>query len=503
MYSKLLALSGLALGSAQTHMPTVAPTTWDHQYESLPDCTCKSQWRHNEYLCNSSNPNNERGNILMNGCPSIETLQLCEYDPQQSWCETNEDSCKQQMGFEGVGEGWAYCDPREGVAELPICTCKSSWKLAEENCASNPLTVKGCPTPEQIKQCVPDLEDGAQPWCDTNEVLCREQENVIGSDEEMVGYGWSYCNSDDQYTELPACECESSWVETNCTNGAPQQSFRGCPTVSDISKCYPYEGDEEQTYCKTTANRCREQTFHVEDASEDMINDTWAYCSPTTQEAEWPNCQCLETWTHESAKCEENPLVMHGCPSKSTLAKCDYDAINGQNWCDTTFQTCKQQNYESDDKAWSYCTEATGMGDYAECECMDSWTYRDDGCNPFSGGTPMKMRGCPSLEQVQQCDPDADQSWCNTKDMFCKEQVGNEQGEGWVACDPSTQWALDRSEDAEYGGVIATSVAVTFLICALIVVGLLYAYRKYMHGHKDAYAELSQMKLVDTYSGGP
>ena len=58
------------------------------------------------------------------------------------------------------------------VGELPMCTCKSTWKFHEGLCAETPMTMNGCPTLEQIHQCMPNLTvtAGGQSWCDTNEV---------------------------------------------------------------------------------------------------------------------------------------------------------------------------------------------------------------------------------------------------------------------------------------------------------------------------------------------
>ena len=54
---------------------------------------------------------------------------------------------------------------------------------------------------------------------------------------------------------------------------------------------------------------------------------------------------------------------------------------------------------------------------------------------PLGGGgahhTPggEEIKGCPSLACIG-TDPHADQSWCDTKDPLCKEQVGDEIGHG-------------------------------------------------------------------------
>jgi len=478
----------------------------------LPDCMCQASWSHNEYMCNASNGWSKGGPVQMTGCPSLKALGQCEWDPDQSWCLTTETNCKQQVG-DMEGKGWAFCtewknapdgsgQADEPQGELPLCTCKSSWQFSEGICANNPMTMNGCPSLDQIKQCIPNATDLAQSWCTTNEALCREQEDntaTIGTAKEMVGMGWSYCSAVDQETELPACECEQSWTLSvdDCRNGsAREQNVGGCPTIKTISQC---EGgaaydDTDQTWCETTFQRCREQTWSTVADIEDQVNNSWAYCSPETQTAEWPDCECLAEWTHASNDCKQNTMTMHGCPDLATLAVCDGDDVR-QSWCDTTFETCEQQNSEADGKEWAYCDTSTGMGDLAECECKGSWTHRTDDCNPFEGGTPQSMRGCPSLERIQRCEPNAYQSWCETTDQNCKGQIGQEVDSGWVACDPATQYALDRN-DTNVGGIIATSVAVTFLVCALALVGLVLLWRKWANRRKADYSELTQMRLV-------
>ena len=466
-------------------------------------------------MCNASNTWSGNGAVQMKGCPSLKDLGQCEWSPAQSWCMTTTDACKQQVD-DMQGDGWAYCDEwknaeagngraAEPQGELPLCTCKSSWQFSDGICASNPMTMNGCPTLDQIKQCMPSATDLDQSWCRTNEPLCREQEDnadTVGSTEEMVGRGWAHCSAFSQETELPACECLSSWTLTasDCRNGSSrEQRVWGCPTVAMISQCVggtaDADADSEQTWCETTFARCREQTHSTTAEAKHQVNKSWAFCSPETQTAERPDCECQAEWTHDSKRCERNSMVMHGCPDKATLAICDGDDTR-QSWCATTFETCKQQNYESNGEEWATCDTSTGMGELAACECMDSWTHRNDACSPFDGGTPQAMRGCPSLEQIQACEPDADQSWCNTKDQTCKEQLGSEIGNGWVACDPQTQHALGDRDDTNVGGLIATSVAVTMLVCAVIVVGLVLLARRWASHHKADYSELTQMRLV-------
>jgi hypothetical protein len=238
------------------------------------------------------------------------------------------------------------------------------------------MSLGGCPTLEQIRLCDPDY-DVVQPWCETNEARCKEQED--GPGDTMEGMGWAYCDADTQITELPACECQSSWwaSSSDCSSGVGS-TFFACPSTKAIQSCdKAYTSDDEQTWCMTTRNRCREQTVK-DDGTEDMVgstmrstflplfcsrsaclcvrvcmcaspdewrthapcthlqrNDTWAYCNPATGVAERPDCACKDNWVHAENKCAANRLIIEGCPSKSVLLRCDYTAE--ESWCDTTF----------------------------------------------------------------------------------------------------------------------------------------------------------------------
>ena len=48
----------------------------------------------------------------MKGCPSFDDLEKCEWNPQQKWCMTTQDTCKQQVG-DMVGDGWACKESRD------------------------------------------------------------------------------------------------------------------------------------------------------------------------------------------------------------------------------------------------------------------------------------------------------------------------------------------------------------------------------------------------------
>jgi len=496
--AQVQALAVLGQVLAALGQSTTSPQTTLNN--SLPDCVCKRQWLNTDGLCNISNPNTDHGGIMMSGCPTIDIVSMCEDGATQSYCETTQAHCKQQVGESMTGQGWAYCNPVTQKAQLPKCTCKSRWQNADGVCASSPIWLQGCPTVEQMKMCEENYEEGDQPWCETNEELCYEQENgwlQDGSEDLMVGRGWAYCDPFYQETELPACECEDQWTATaeDCRSGSGG-TFYGCPTIRQIQQCEPrYTDSDTQSWCVTTRQRCREQTYSTVNPSEDMRNDSWAYCNPVSQKPEWPVCECKESWFHEELKCADNPLEMHGCPSISQLSQCEYVGRDNQPWCDTTFQDCEQQNYESDGKGWSYCDASTDMGVMADCECENSWYNKEGNCN-ITGSKGQLMRGCPSLEAIQFCDPSATQSWCDTKDKWCAEQTSENEGEGWVYCEHATQWGTSGESKSDVAGAVAASVVVTFLICALGVLALLYYLRKKAYSHRAGYSQVGAQKLL-------
>lgn len=160
-------------------------------------------------------------------------------------------------------------DPNTDKPELPPCTCKSKWKNTDKQCHNKSMSLSGCPTVAELKLCDPDYDED-QSWCETNEKWCQQQENA--DDEKMEGRGWAYCDAISQETELPACECKSSWTATteDCTGGVAT-TFSGCPTGGQMKGCdSDYSSDSAQTWCETTRSRCREQTVHS-DGTENMV----------------------------------------------------------------------------------------------------------------------------------------------------------------------------------------------------------------------------------------
>ena len=149
------------------------------------------------------------------------------------------------------------------------------------------------------------------------------------------------------------------------------------------------------------------------------------------------------------------------------------------------------------DDGWSYCDANTQDPVLANCECSDSWWHQTDDCSLSHGGHPEKMGGCPTLEEIQRCEPYADHAWCYTKDQACAQQFGSQVDAGWVNCDPASGHALgSESEEPDVGDIIALSVASTMVFAAAVVSVLFLVYKRYLLRHRDKYDSLMMRKLA-------
>ena len=101
------------------------------------------------------------------------------------------------------------------------------------------------------------------------------------------------------------------------------------------------------------------------------------------------------------------------------------------------------------------------------------------------------MRGCPTLEELQQCDPSATTVWCEAKDLYCKGQVGDEVGQGWFACDTNTQGHSDTQMDMKV--VVVSSVAATLVFSLLVVFSIVYAIRRNRYEIYSYYAGFDKL----------
>merc|ERR1712166_276411 len=176
------------------------------------------------------------------------------------------------------------------------------------------------------------------------------------------------------------------------------------------------------------------------------------------------------------------PMEVSKCPSLEDIRKCDINSE--QSFCETTFQTCKEQNYESEGEGWSYCHPETEMGEYGICECKDYWYNTKEKCANFSVGE--KMRGCPDLDALRMCEPNRDVSWCPTKSKTCLGQDSDNVGKHVMLCDPNTQEAAHIHKDA----IIAASSLATILVMSIGVMIGIYFFRRWLKKNTISYTEL-------------
>ena len=116
---------------------------------------------------------------VISGCPSLEDREVCEVEPQLSWCATTEETCLQQQG-ESVGNSWTFCDAATQAPTLPSCTCAARWLNQENYCGRSAKRNRGCPSVEELRECDPGYNGSS--WCLTNEAECMEQEDFAGSE---------------------------------------------------------------------------------------------------------------------------------------------------------------------------------------------------------------------------------------------------------------------------------------------------------------------------------
>jgi len=468
--------------------------------EDLPDCVCKSSWKHNEYKCNSTIFGEVKA-AMFNGCPKLSELSKCEYEPEQSWCETTETRCKQQSG-ESVSDGWVYCDAETQEPQLPFCTCKASWAHKEFNCKNmkGGMKMSGCPTIEEIAKCEPDTDIVlGQSWCETEQDFCLEQvdwedKNEQNNETHMMGHGWAYCDSDSGETELPNCDCgeegSTDWAPwaAECESGA-SPTFSGCPTTAEYEKSCGSTADDDgtdQPWCKTLQSRCKQQSSST--AYSGQVDEGWAYCSPETGIGVLPTCECMDNWLHNEAKCAGSlQLEMAGCPTIGKIGICEFHAQNS--WCDTTYDMCEEQGSKNKGEAWAFCDAATQEAELPPCECKASWTD-DSGDGETDLCTAMNaahFRGCPTLEEIQRCDPATTLSWCDTTQLTCRDQEGEAFGDGWAYCNPETQEALPAKGGV--GKAVGVTFVLTVMFCVALFIGFLLGYRRYLNRHKRGYSQ--------------
>ena len=65
-----------------------------------------------------------------------------------------------------------------------------------------------------------------------------------------------------------------------------------------------------------------------------------------------------------------------------------------------------------------------GADDLPDCTCKKNWWHEELKCG--KNGGKYLMSGCPSLEQLGDCEDEPKQSWCVTNEQHCKQQSGAE-----------------------------------------------------------------------------
>ena len=65
-----------------------------------------------------------------------------------------------------------------------------------------------------------------------------------------------------------------------------------------------------------------------------------------------------------------------------------------------------------------------GADDLPDCTCKKNWWHENLMCG--KNGGKYLMSGCPSLEQLGDCEDEPKQSWCVTNEQHCKQQTGAE-----------------------------------------------------------------------------
>ena len=250
----------------------------------------------------------------------------------------------------------------------------------------------------------------------------------------------------------------------------------------------PTQRLHNQNFCKTKITPCKQQSesnsaTSAPDFVADMYGGKWSYCSDEkTWEPEYPQCRCKASWKNDDADCEDAPLAMSGCPTVGTLRKCDSDVQYDEEYCHTTYKECDEQGYEmeNDDGSgggWAYCDSKTQESLPPICMCESSWDWTD-ASGVSETCKKAHMRGCPTLEEIKMCEPEAvkGDTWCNTKDMWCREQshADDSFGKGWVYCDPITQYAQEAAAPSSVGAAIGITFVLTVMFCATLFIGFLY-----------------------------
>ena len=164
----------------------------------------------------------------------------------------------------------------------------------------------------------------------------------------QVGEHWAFCDAETEEAELPDCVCQGSWTVEDeickSLDGAAEVAFEGCPSEKAwASRCANKRNGMGQPWCKTTQQRCKQQSGSNDKYIENMVNTGWSYCTPAAgteqPKAVEPTCQCKPHWNNtEGPRCarEEGnePILMHGCPELGDIRRCEYEVrAPFAHWC--------------------------------------------------------------------------------------------------------------------------------------------------------------------------
>jgi hypothetical protein len=380
--------------------------------------------------------------------------------------------------------------------------------------------MSSCPTIEELRECDPSYKWTDQSWCETQEEACLEQEDWYDSyapsnETYMVGAGWAYCDPVTKEPELPNCDCGDS--ETGLEQWTPVESecpgfnwktrpegpvFSGCTTTDDYLAACGQEPNYDQgvdlPWCYTMQGRCKQQSTSTYGGFDSMVGDYWSYCDVETDVGVYPTCECKDEWMHDEQKCAGKGMALEqkGCPTIGNLGLCESNPE--YSWCETTYDTCAEQSDSELGEAWAYCDTKTQEAELPPCECEASWSNNEgDGeWDLCTAENPKAFRGCPSLEELQDCEPAISFTWCRTTDRRCREQVGAMINEGWASCDPVVQRAVKFSSSKKdgIGGAIAITFVVTFFLCIAVFTLFLTMYQKFLQTNRWRYSQ----KLMET-----
>jgi hypothetical protein len=347
---------------------------------------------------------------------------------------------------------------------LKPCVCKEQWNHMEAKCNGTHsgeikfITYNGCPSLKALETCE---VNPVQSWCDTTEDEC------IGQTDESRGDGWMYCDPEDGgKPQLPFCTCKSKWTHSEgvCANMKGGMFMYGCPSTEVMAACEPDYTEEDVPWCETNEDECLQQENwdqpDLGDEDTKMIGQGWAYCDPSTQQTQLPQCTCIDDddgWQPSATSCtvagkgNKQLPTFYGCPTLTELeSACGPDfADEDQPYCHTYQERCDDQSDVNDDEGdmknqgwtdmigegWAYCNPETQYAEAPFCECKDSWWHAEQKCFDDM----MEYETCPTQGELRKCEWDVSESWCETTYKYCNTQSSDAWDQGWSYCNAESK----------------------------------------------------------------